>query len=112
MDEAERCHRLAYLSNGALLFNGSVSELIGAQQLYTWQVNAEGHQDLAGLLRQQPGISQVTSFGHQLHISGQDERLLAQSVTAICQPRHLMATPTPSTLEDAFLHLTRQGQAQ
>lgn len=109
MDEAERCHRLAYLSNGALLFSGTVLELIAAQHLHTWQVSGGDHQELTGLFRQQPGISQVTSFGHQLHISGQDEVLLAQSVGAICRAKNLLATPSQPTLEDAFLHLTRQG---
>ena len=36
MDEAERCHRLAYLSNGKLLAQGTGPELIELSGLHTW----------------------------------------------------------------------------
>jgi ABC-2 type transport system ATP-binding protein len=110
MDEAERCHRLAYISNGQLLFTGGVQELIQAQHLHTWQVSGGEHQELAALFQHLPGVSQVTSFGHQLHISGEDATLLAQSVQSVCQARGLHAHAAQPTLEDAFLHLTQKAR--
>src|SRR3954470_19132722 len=38
MDEAERCHRLAYLAYGNLLTRGTVDEVIAAAQLTTWTI--------------------------------------------------------------------------
>jgi hypothetical protein len=55
-------------------------------------------------------VSQVTSFGHQLHISGEDATLLAQSVQRVCQDKGLQAHAAQSTLEDAFLHLTQKAK--
>ncbi len=36
MDEAERCHRLAYILNGVLLAYGAVAEIIAGTNLTTW----------------------------------------------------------------------------
>lgn len=108
MDEAERCHRLAYISQGELLFTGTVDALIAAQQLHTWQISGGTHAALIAQLRQQPGVEQVASFGHQLHVSGRDAELLAQSVRAVCDAHGLSATAGSATLEDAFIHLTRR----
>ena len=110
MDEAERCHRLAYISNGELLFTGGVQELIQAQQLHTWQVSGAQHQQLSGLFTHLPGVTQVTSFGNELHISGSDATLLAQSVQRVCQAHQLQARASQPTLEDAFLHLTQKAK--
>src|SRR5216117_3869164 len=38
MDEAERCHRLAYIANGHLLAHGTLSEVIAQSHLTTWMV--------------------------------------------------------------------------
>src|SRR5213083_1737591 len=39
MDEAERCHRLAYISYGKLLTHGTVDDVIGSERLTTWSVS-------------------------------------------------------------------------
>ncbi len=39
MDEAERCHRLAYILNGKLLTHGTVAEVIAHAHLTTWAVS-------------------------------------------------------------------------
>jgi ABC-2 type transport system ATP-binding protein len=107
MDEAERCHRLAYLSQGELLFSGKVDELIAAQGLHTWQVTGGAHEHLIQRFRSLPGVEQVTSFGHQLHISGKDERLLQMAVDTVLAETPLGANKVATTLEDAFILLTR-----
>jgi ABC-2 type transport system ATP-binding protein len=38
MDEAERCHRLAYLAFGELLARGTVAEVVAGAGLTTWIV--------------------------------------------------------------------------
>jgi ABC-2 type transport system ATP-binding protein len=108
MDEAERCHRLAYISDGDLLFTGGVQELIQAQQLHTWQVSGALHQQLSDLFTRLPGVTQVTRFGNELHISGSDATVLSESVLRLCQAHQLQARPSQPTLEDAFLHLTQK----
>src|SRR5262249_46253355 len=39
MDEAERCHRLAFVSNGVLLIHGTVADVIKQAHLTTWEVS-------------------------------------------------------------------------
>ena len=41
MDEASRCHRLAYIAYGNLLAHGTVDEVVQAGGLTTWEVTGE-----------------------------------------------------------------------
>ncbi|MDE2089130.1 MAG: ABC transporter ATP-binding protein, partial [Gammaproteobacteria bacterium] len=59
MDEAERCHRLAYLAYGRLLAHGTVREVVQHAGLTTWQVSGAGLAQLARQLRGLPGVEQV-----------------------------------------------------
>ena len=49
MDEAERCHEIAYIAYGELLVRGTVEEVIAASHLTTYTVSAESGEGLAGL---------------------------------------------------------------
>jgi ABC-2 type transport system ATP-binding protein len=55
MDEASRCHRLAYIAYGNLLVSGTVAEVVKASGLTTWEVTGENLPALAGKLRGRPG---------------------------------------------------------
>ena len=41
MDEAERCHRLAYIAYGNLLASGAVDDVVKAAALTTWEVSGK-----------------------------------------------------------------------
>src|SRR6476659_6879728 len=47
MDEAERCHRLAYIAYGRLLTHGTVPEVIAQARLTTWAVSGPNLHQLA-----------------------------------------------------------------
>src|SRR5258708_9205967 len=47
MDEAERCHELAYISYGKPLTRGTVAEVIAAAGLVTWSVAGANRSELA-----------------------------------------------------------------
>ena len=70
MDEAERCHQLAYILYGKLLVQGTASEVIASQSLTTWSVTGEELPALAGRLRALPAVEQVVAFGTALHVTG------------------------------------------
>src|SRR5215510_7644096 len=55
MDEAERCHRIAYISYGNLLTHGTVNEVIEHVGLNTWSVTGPNLNRLEEQLRKQPG---------------------------------------------------------
>ena len=112
MDEAERCHRLAYIAYGTLLASGTADEVVASQKLHTWQVSSEGIQDLAERLRQLPGADLVASFGATLHISGKDGDKLKASLEVFAQTTSLKMTAVPPSLEDAFIHMMQGSQDQ
>src|SRR6187397_2944026 len=68
MDEAERCHRLAYISYGNLLTHGTVADVIAHARLTTWSVSGPDLLKIATQLRQQPGVQQAVAFGTTLHV--------------------------------------------
>ncbi|SMF07842.1 ABC transporter ATP-binding protein [Pseudogulbenkiania subflava] len=107
MDEAERCHRLAYLSYGNLLAAGTASEVIAAQQLATWELSGPDVTGLGEALRQLSGVEQVASFGARLHVSGADAALLEPTLERFCREHGLRLAQVDSTLEDVFIQLMR-----
>jgi ABC-2 type transport system ATP-binding protein len=104
MDEAERCHRLAYLAYGDLLAHGTVPEVIQSAGLTTWQITGTDLHPLAQRLRQQPGIDQIAPFGLTLHVSGRDPEALARALEDLPCPPFRKSLISPG-LEDAFIHL-------
>src|SRR5438034_1055387 len=62
MDEAERCHRLAYILDGRLLAHGTAAQVIEEAHLTTWSVSGPRLLELAGKLRSQPGVRQAVAF--------------------------------------------------
>jgi ABC-2 type transport system ATP-binding protein len=104
MDEAERCHRLAYISYGNLLAQGTVAEVIDQARLTTWSVSGPNLIELAARLRARPGVQQAVAYGGRLHVSGDDagalERAIAPFRTEEYEWRRIA-----SDLEDVFIHL-------
>jgi ABC-2 type transport system ATP-binding protein len=104
MDEAERCHRLAFILNGRLLTHGTVAEVLRDSGLTTWEVSGPDLLRLSGQLRGRPGVEQAAAFGSTLHVSGADPAALEAAIapfrTADYQWRQV-----ESGLEDVFIHL-------
>lgn len=105
MDEAERCHRLAYIAYGTLLAAGTAQEVVEGQGLYTWEISGKDLQGVSDLLRKLPGAELVASFGAALHVSGQDGPLLEQGLRDFCANQPLQLQAVAPSLEDAFIHL-------
>jgi ABC-2 type transport system ATP-binding protein len=104
MDEAERCHRLAYIAYGELLTHGTVAEVIEHVGLTTWSVSGPDLLRLAEELRGQPGVQQAVVFGTALHVSGDDPAALERSIAAFRRAPYEWQ-PIRSGLEDVFIHL-------
>ncbi len=104
MDEAERCHRLAYIAYGNLLTRGTVDEVIRAAGLTTWELSGPELPAVADRLRGREGVEQVVAFGNLLHVSGRNQALLEASVRAGLGPEQ-RAERVESRLEDVFISL-------
>jgi ABC-2 type transport system ATP-binding protein len=108
MDEAERCHRLAYIAYGKLLADGTVADVIQQARLTTWSVTGPDLHRLAVEIRRQSGVEQAVAFGDRLHVSGDDPEALDAAVAPF------RTTPyewhrVDTGLEDVFIHLMRQS---
>lgn len=104
MDEAERCHRLAYIASGKLLARGTVDEVVGQSRLTTWVVTGPNLPELAEQLRNRPGVQQAVAFGTELHISGDDKAALERAIEPFRKDGYKWQ-PIESGLEDVFIHL-------
>jgi ABC-2 type transport system ATP-binding protein len=104
MDEAERCHRLAYIAYGSLLARGTVDEVVRNAGLATWEVAGPDLPGLADRLRTLPGAEQVVPFGNTLHVSGRNRALLETGLAPL-QSGPWRWTPVESRLEDVFIGL-------
>jgi ABC-2 type transport system ATP-binding protein len=105
MDEAERCHRLAYLAEGRLLISGTAQEVIAHARLATWSVSGTDLFALAQELRREPAIAMVVPFGNTLHVSGSDGAALEAALAAYRGRPELTWTQAQPGLEDVFIRL-------
>jgi ABC-2 type transport system ATP-binding protein len=110
MDEAERCHEIAYIAYGELLARGTVEQVIRQSGLVTYTVSGEGLSTLATELEGKPGIEMVAPFGTNLHISGRDIEALERSIATHRDDPNLTWTQSKPSLEDVFIDLMIRAQ--
>jgi ABC-2 type transport system ATP-binding protein len=108
MDEAERCHEIAYIAYGELLVRGTVEEVIEASHLTTYVVSAaqgEGMNRLSEELSRTSGVDMVAPFGNSLHVSGRDGAMLDAAIKPYRARKELTWTHSEPSLEDVFIDL-------
>ncbi|MCO5125951.1 MAG: ABC transporter ATP-binding protein [Rhodobacteraceae bacterium] len=103
MDEAERCHRINYISLGKLVASGTVAEVIASAGLTTFLLREGDITAAQRLLTGMPGIDEITHFGKTLHVVGRDAQALRQSVGTVAGQTGTRAEPIETSLEDAFI---------
>ena len=106
MDEAERCHKLAYLAYGKLLVHGTISEVIESAPLMTYEITGKELHPLAEKLRTLPLVTSVASFGQTLHVSAHRQTNFLETILPYQTPDHVWTKISP-TLEDVFIYLMR-----
>ena len=110
MDEAERCHDIAYIAYGRLMARGTADEVVKASGLRAWVATGQGADRLAPALRDAPGVTAAAAFGLTLHVCGPDEEALERAIAPYRSDAALTWERATPTLEDVFIHL--MGQAR
>jgi len=105
MDEAERCHRINYISYGKLLASGTVKAVIREAGLTTFIVTGPEMVAVAHALQALPGVDQVAPFGNTLHVVGRDKGLLGAAITEVAANYDISVNPGETSLEDVFIQL-------
>jgi ABC-2 type transport system ATP-binding protein len=109
MDEAERCHEIAYIAYGHLLAHGTVAEIIAQSQLSTFVVSGDDLAGLAETLKQTPGVDMVAPFGARLHVASRDAAALDRVAEKFAAPGLVWERDAPN-LEDVFIDMMSRAQ--
>jgi ABC-2 type transport system ATP-binding protein len=110
MDEAERCHEIAYIAYGHLLARGTVEEVIAHSQLTTFTVTGDDLQHLGEKLQGGPGVDMVAPFGASLHVSGRDKAALEATIAPWRDKAGLKWQLSAPSLEDVFIELMNRSK--
>ncbi|MFM5884324.1 MAG: ABC transporter ATP-binding protein [Novosphingobium sp.] len=105
MDEAERCHEIAYIAYGVMLARGTTDEVIAASGLHALRGEGPGADRIAAEVEARPGVDMAAAFGTSLHVCGSDPAALRRAVAPWAE--RIAFEPAAPTLEDVFIHLMR-----
>jgi ABC-2 type transport system ATP-binding protein len=115
MDEAERCHRIAFIFRGGLMDVGSPDEVVARRKLRVCELDTEDPLALADALRPHPDVDEVAFFGHVLRVTARgdaDPSALAESTAATLGTRISSVRAVRTTVEDAFVSLVRSEERE
>jgi ABC-2 type transport system ATP-binding protein len=110
MDEAERCHEIAYIAYGNLLTHGTVENVIAKSALSTYAVTGDDLHLLQDELAGRPGIDMVAPFGNSLHVSGRDRAVLEATIAPWREDRRFKWQQSAPSLEDVFIELMTRSK--
>ncbi|MDW6025594.1 ABC transporter ATP-binding protein [Mesorhizobium sp. BAC0120] len=103
MDEAERCHRISYISYGKMLAAGTVDEVVRNAHLTTFVIEGPRLDRVQAALKGKSGVDQVAPFGNTLHVVGSDEGRLAAALAEIRTIEGITVERGETSLEDVFI---------
>jgi ABC-2 type transport system ATP-binding protein len=110
MDEAERCHRLAFIFRGTLLDIGTPIEVVERRGLRVVELEVGDATGAADALRASAEVDEVAHYGHLLRVATRGDGDPEQVVRAILGPLGLAPERFRSarvTVEDAFVSMVR-----
>ena len=110
MDEAERCHEIAYIAYGELLTHGTVEEVVAQSHLTTYTVSGDDLAEVSEELARRDGVASVAPFGSSLHVSGRDEAALEAAIAPWRERSGLHWQASAPSLEDVFIDLMNRSK--
>jgi ABC-2 type transport system ATP-binding protein len=114
MDEAERCHRLAFIFRGELLATGTPQQIVEQRHLHVLELEVERSLEAAARLRKLPGVEEVNHFGHVMRVALRDVSDAEQQVRRALDEAQIPVLRLDSVrpnVEDAFVSMVREDEA-
>jgi ABC-2 type transport system ATP-binding protein len=114
MDEAERCHRLAFIFRGRVLDIGTPAEIVERRHLGVVEIDVERSTEAADLLRETQGVDAVAHYGNMLRVAVRTldpEPLVRTTLDARGIEIRSLRVMRPS-VEDAFVTMVGEDQHQ
>ncbi|WP_180901098.1 ABC transporter ATP-binding protein [Martelella soudanensis] len=105
MDEAERCHEIAYMAYGKLVVSGTVDDVVAASKLHSYLITGPDVHQFQSALEHAEGVELVAPFGASLHVCGPDEAALERAIAPYRNRPGTRCSRSEATLEDAFIYL-------
>lgn len=115
MDEAERCHRLAFIFRGTLLDVGTPEEILARRQLRVAELLVDRAREAAELLRKEPLVDEVAHYGSVLRLAtkhGSDPVQFARETLEAAGFKVQDANEARATIEDAFVSMVRDDESK
>jgi ABC-2 type transport system ATP-binding protein len=94
MDEAERCHRLAFIFRGQLLDVGTPAEIVERRRLRVAELEVDDATRAADLLRARSEVDEIAHYGPVLRLATRDLADPEQVARTTLEPQGL-ACPLP-----------------
>jgi ABC-2 type transport system ATP-binding protein len=114
MDEAERCHRLAFIFSGQLLDVGTPEQIIERRALRALELETDKPREAAELLRQQLEVDEVAHYGRVLRLTtrgGVEPFAFAATLLQAHGIAVQSSAPSRVNVEDAFVSMVRQDES-
>src|SRR5579863_9098232 len=111
MDEAERCKRIVYLSEGHIVTQGAPEDVVRASGLFVFETSGEGIDAAARILRHEPGVDAAAVFGRSLRAAASDRAALERTLASFQGGRFRWHEAEPR-LDDVFIHLLSRDKGR
>jgi ABC-2 type transport system ATP-binding protein len=114
MDEAERCHRLAFIFRGQVLDIGTPEQIIERRALQALELSTTRPREAAELLRRRPEVDEVAHYGHVLRLTtrgGVDPSAFTRELLHQHGIDVQSCAPSRVSVEDAFVSMVREDDA-
>jgi ABC-2 type transport system ATP-binding protein len=113
MDEAERCHRLAFIFRGSVLDIGTPGEVVERRHLSGAEVETKQASRAAERLRSHPAVDEVMHYGNVLRLMARGGADAGEVVREVLGADFELGAirPVRVGVEDAFVSMVRTDAA-
>jgi len=113
MDEAERCHRLAFIFGGTLMDVGTPAEIVARRRLRVVELEPDRRADAEEALRADPRVEEIAHYGAVLRVTVHADADPGAVVREVCGGRGVVPAnlrESRVSVEDAFVAMVRQDE--